>query len=196
MSSKRVILSHIRAGKPASQPLPEVPMFRFEPDAKESFKKYLSEFDGNVIEFGSRSEALSWLEDNIGRGRRKVYSAVEGFTGNFELNSDEDLHKAGEIDVCVANGLLGVGETGSVWVTDESLGTPAAALMSTDLYMILDSKDIVGGVHDAYARIEVDDYSYGSFYTGPSATADIEAVRVTGAQGEISLTVLLCHSSA
>lgn len=32
---------------------------------------------------------------------------------------------------------------------------------------------------------------YGSFFTGPSATADIEAVHITGAQGPLAMTVLL-----
>ena len=86
---------------------------------------------------------------------------------------------------------MGVGETGSVWVTDESLGGAACALFSTDLYLLLDSRKVVDGIHTAYSQLDIRKAAYGSFFTGPSATADIEAVHITGAQGEISLTVLL-----
>ena len=49
----------------------------------------------------------------------------------------------------------------------------------------------MGNMHDAYNFIDLKNNQYGSFFTGPSATADIEAIHITGAQGEISLTVFL-----
>lgn len=66
---------------------------------------------------------------------------------------------------------MGVGEMGSVWVTDESLVHAACALLSRHLFIFLDSKKVVGGLHDAYAALKLADHQYGSFYTGPSATA-------------------------
>jgi L-lactate dehydrogenase complex protein LldG len=43
---------------------------------------------------------------------------------------------------------------------------------------------------EAYRRPELHDSHYASFYTGPSATADIEGVLIHGAQGVRSLLVL------
>jgi len=63
--------------------------------------------------------------------------------------------------------------------------------LSRHLFIFLDSSKIVHGLHEAYASLNLREHQYGSFYTGPSATADIEAVHVTGAQGPLSLTVLL-----
>lgn len=191
MSSRTNILARIRAGHPDFCPLPDVPHFEMSGDAKQSFISMLESFDGKAIEFSSRCEAVKWLEENVDRHSRSVFSAVPDFKGNFELLPTDNLHRAAQVDVCIAQGEMGVGETGSVWVTDGSLGVPAAALLSTDLYLLLDTADIVGGIHDAYSRLDLGSTPYGSFFTGPSATADIEAVRVTGAQGEISLTVLL-----
>ena len=40
----------------------------------------------------------------------------------------------------VTEGELGVGEMGSIWVTDDSLGHAACALLSRRLFVFLDSK--------------------------------------------------------
>ncbi|MCM1349482.1 MAG: LUD domain-containing protein [Firmicutes bacterium] len=191
MLSRTKILSRIKAGHPNHYPLPRVPMFPFQGEPREQFENMLKQFDGELIEFPSRPQVIVWLEENIDMEHRRVFSSIDDFSGNFSLNPSSDLHRAAQVDVCVADGLMGVGETGSVWVTDKSLGVPAAALLSTDLFLLLDKKTIVGSLHEAYGKINLGNCCYGSFYTGPSATADIEAVRVTGAQGEISLTVLL-----
>jgi L-lactate dehydrogenase complex protein LldG len=46
-------------------------------------------------------------------------------------------------------------------------------------------------MHEAYRRIEFNDYGYGTFISGPSKTADIAQVLVMGAQAARSATVLL-----
>lgn len=112
----------------------------------------LESFDGKAIEFPSRREAVKWLEENVDLNSRSVFSAIPDFGGNFKLLPTDNLHRAAQVDVCVGQGEMGVGETGSVWVTDGSLGVPAAALLSTDLFLLLDEADIVGGIHDAYSR--------------------------------------------
>ena len=63
--------------------------------------------------------------------------------------------------------------------------------MSRRLFIFLDSNDIKSGLHEAYAGLNLAEHQYGSFFTGPSATADIEAVHITGAQGPLALTVMI-----
>lgn len=189
-SSREEILARIRAGKPAPVPHPGVKLYSVPGDPVDNFVEKLKAADGDAVFFESRADAIAWLVEKI-NGEKVIFSAVDDMTGNLPLEKIADPHAANIIDVCVADGVLGVGETGSVWVDNETLKVAAAALFSTDLYLLLDRREIVDGLHEAYRRVNLGSRQYGAFYTGPSATADIEAVHVTGAQGEISLTVLL-----
>lgn len=184
-------MARIRSSLPEEVSHPDVPMYDVAGDPIANFTAKLESFDGKAVRLTSQEEALDWLDSNIDRKRRRVFSTVAGFEGNFDANDSTNPHTANVVDICVAKGILGVGETGSVWVTEESLGLTACALFSTDLYLILDADKIYSGLHQAYAALDLSTLHYGSFFTGPSATADIEAVHITGAQGEISLTVLI-----
>ena len=191
MTSREAILGRIRAAHREDTPHPEVKMYEVPGDALANFERKLRGFDGQSMRFGSRAEALEWLGSKINVGEQVIFSLLPDFKGNISAEELADPHAANVVQVCVGEGELGVGETGSVWVTDRSLGIVAAALFCTDLYLLLDSRKIVGGLHEAYKSVGFGSTHYGAFYTGPSATADIEAVHITGAQGEISLTVLL-----
>lgn len=191
--SRASILARIRAA--AHQPVPHPVVRPHSPagDPIENFSRALHSFDGRALRFPSRADALAWLRAELESRPEQptVFSAVNDFAGTLGPADITDPHAAYLVDVCVAQGLYGVGETGSIWVTDRSLGLPAAALFSTDLFLLLDSARVLPGLDSAYRQIDIAATQYGAFYTGPSATADIEAVHVTGAQGEISLTALL-----
>ncbi len=46
-------------------------------------------------------------------------------------------------------------------------------------------------MHEAYKKIAMPDYGYGTFISGPSKTADIEQALVMGAQAAKAVTILL-----
>lgn len=190
---KNEILTRIRMGKPALRPLPDVPMYAYTGNPVEGFVSRLLSFDGRAIKFRTRQDAVDWLTalPETDMSKTAVYSSADGVKGNVTEEDIADLHNAHKIETCVTESDLGVGEMGSVWVTDESLGHAACALFARHLFIFLDSNRIVGGLHQAYASLNLGQHQYGSFYTGPSATADIEAVHITGAQGPLSLTVML-----
>lgn len=190
---KNEILNRIRAGKLKLCPLPDVPMYGYPGNPLDDFVEHLLSFDGKAIKFKTREDAVSWLKTRpeMDSTKMTIYSATDGVEGNVSEDELTDLHNAHNIETCVAESSMGVGEMGSVWVTDESLKHAACALLSRRLFIFLDSKKIIAGLHDAYASLRLADHQYGSFYTGPSATADIEAVHITGAQGPLSLTVMV-----
>lgn len=188
--SREIILDKIRNGKPQHVALPDVPIYTYKGDLLDGFRNHLTEFDGKFQEFNDRNEAIQWLNSELDT-TKNIYSNIADFKGTTSSDHFQDPHSAHIIDICVAEGVIGVAETGSVWVNNESLGLSAAALFSTDLYLLLEKNKLVDGLHTAYASLNIRHHQYGAFYTGPSATADIEAVHITGAQGEISLTVLL-----
>lgn len=190
--AKTDILARIRAGKPAFRPLPDVPMYGYTGNPLEGFVSQLLSFDGRAVRCRTRQDAVEWLgrQPEMQPGR-VIYSSAEGVAGNVAEADLTDLHAAHRIETCVTESPMGVGEMGSVWVTDRTLGHAACALLSRHLFVFLDSRRIVGGLHEAYAGLRLADHQYGSFYTGPSATADIEAVHITGAQGPLALTVMI-----
>jgi L-lactate dehydrogenase complex protein LldG len=61
--------------------------------------------------------------------------------------------------------------------------------LSQHLVVLLDSNEIVADMHEAYARVRLERTAYGCFMMGPSATGDIEATIVHGAQGVRSLNL-------
>ncbi len=93
-------------------------------------------------------------------------------------------------DVGVINGLFGVAENACVWVP-QAMEEKAVCFISENLVILLKKTEIVNNMHEAYKRIQFNDYGYGTFISGPSKTADIAQVLVMGAQAARSATVVL-----
>jgi len=93
-------------------------------------------------------------------------------------------------DVGVVKGVFGVAENACVWIP-QTMVEKAVCFISENLVILLDKKEIVDNMHEAYKRISFNDYGYGSFISGPSKTADIAQVLVMGAQAARSATVIL-----
>ncbi|MBP5507203.1 MAG: LUD domain-containing protein [Prevotella sp.] len=93
-------------------------------------------------------------------------------------------------DVGVIKGMFGVAENACVWIP-QSMVEKAVCFISENLVILLKKSEIVNNMHEAYKRIEFNDYGYGTFISGPSNTADIAQVLVMGAQAARSATVVL-----
>jgi L-lactate dehydrogenase complex protein LldG len=93
-------------------------------------------------------------------------------------------------DVGVIEGKFGVAENACVWVPQQ-MEEKAVCFISENLVILLKKSEIVNNMHEAYKRIEFNDYGYGTFISGPSKTADIAQVLVMGAQAARSATVIL-----
>lgn len=189
--SREEILAKLKINKPKARPLPDIPMFEVAGDPLQNFQQKLKGFDGESYIFSSRQEAIDWLKANVLTRQGQIFSAAAGVEGNVGLGDFRSQAEMHTIDICIAEAILGIGETGSLLVDANSLGAPAAALFSTDLYLLIDRSKIYSSVQEVYLKVDMAQYQYSSFFSGPSATADIEAVHITGAQGEISLTALI-----
>ena len=93
-------------------------------------------------------------------------------------------------DVAIVKGRIGVCENGAVWI-QQDLEQRAVYFMAEALVILLDHRDLVNNMHEAYKRIDTGEYGYGVFISGPSKTADIEQALVLGAHGARDVTVLL-----
>lgn len=192
--SRTSILERLRAASAEGPGLPDVPSYKIEGDATQNFCKNLRAYDGEVVEFGSREEAAEYARREAAKCGR-VFSGAAGIAGD---GIPADAAEAQTVSAAVVEAGLGVGETGSVWLTYDALQSPGAVLFSDHVFVLLDKSLIVDGMHTAYEKLNSTGWGeicYGSWFTGPSATADIEAVRVVGAQGPRALTVLLYETS-
>lgn len=88
------------------------------------------------------------------------------------------------------DGRIGVCENGAVWI-QQDVEQRAIYFIAESLVLVLDRRNLVNNMHEAYKRIDTGDYGYGVFISGPSKTADIEQALVMGAHGARDVTVLL-----
>lgn len=105
----------------------------------------------------------------------------------------DDVEKSGDLDgtdLAIVDGRIGVCENGAVWL-QQDVEQRAVYFISEALVILLDWKNLVNNMHEAYKRIDTGEYGYGVFISGPSKTADIEQALVMGAHGARSVTVIL-----
>lgn len=93
-------------------------------------------------------------------------------------------------DVGVVQGAVGCAENACVWIP-QTMKQRAVCFIPEYLVVIIDRKDIVNNMHEAYALIEMPDMGFGAFISGPSKTADIEQALVYGAQSCCGVTIIL-----
>lgn len=130
---------------------------------------------------------------------KKLYPDAKVIASNLPditictINPDDfdDPHKMGGIDLSIIKGELGVAENGCVWIP-QNVKERVLYFISENLVILLDRNKIVNNMHEAYSKIEFNDFGFGVFMSGPSKTADIEQALVIGAHGAKGVTVVLC----
>ncbi len=100
-------------------------------------------------------------------------------------------HSLQDVDVAIIRAQFAVAENGAVWVTEEDLKIRVLPFICEHLVALVDKRNMVATMHDAYDKIGSADYGFGVFIAGPSKTADIEQSLVLGAHGPKSMTVFI-----
>ncbi len=190
MSARDMILAAVQANRPQGDyPLPDLPIFPFatEDGLVGLFLRNLEAMGGHGVQ-GQGVDAL--LHEHFPHAK-VIASAIPEYQGDRDLTTVAAPRDLADVDVTIVRASFGVAETGSVLLPDDALITNAAAYLAQHLVILLDPKDILPTLQEAYRRPEFHRHNYASFHTGPSATADIEGVLIHGAQGVRSLTILL-----
>jgi L-lactate dehydrogenase complex protein LldG len=192
MSSRDEILAAVRSNLPhLDRPLPQVPLFDTDapPSLLALFRESLLSMGGEFVDVPSDANPLQLIRERLAAAR-VVCSATPEVAGNRPLSDVRAPRDLADVDIGVVRAAFGVAETGSVCLTEDSLGVNSLGYLSQHLLVLLDPADILPNLHHAYRRPEFLQGRYVVFHTGPSATADIEGVLIHGAQGVRSLTVL------
>ncbi|MEN2434031.1 LUD domain-containing protein [Weeksellaceae bacterium A-14] len=193
MSTKEDILKSVREHLQNREkvPYPQIPQFRKEGiNLKDVFVKNATIAAADCHEIQSVAEAQEIMKKKL-PDAKVICSATPEWKGNKEINAIQKPADLNDVDLGIFRAEFGVAEMGMVWITERSLKVDAIGFLSQHLAVLLDPDDITENMHTAYSRPGLLADHYGCFMMGPSATADIGAYLVRGAQGARSLTLFL-----
>ena len=191
MSSRNNILSRIEKNKPALTALPVINtnMVSSYDDVFVKFSTILKSIGGDVIEINSFDELNNIIAENN--------------TGKLVVNT---IHQLGDVDsqliempkeilngvdTAIIKGAIAVAENGAVWLYESQMINRLLPFICQHLILVIEKKNIVATMHQAYQQIDTGKEGFGVFIAGPSKTADIEQSLVIGAHGARSLIVYL-----
>jgi L-lactate dehydrogenase complex protein LldG len=194
VASRDEMIGALRKNAPRETPLPELSGLgvRFA-DPPQQFAESLKGVGGTCLRVPDRVAAQRALAELPAyAAAKKIVSLVPGVgQGNVDLGAIEDPHDLEGLDVAILPGELAVAENGAVWVEGRFLQHRAVFVITEHLVLVVDAREVVNDMHEAYSRLAPREIGYGLFISGPSKTADIEQALVIGAQGARSCTVFL-----
>lgn len=205
MGSREEILERIRKNTKEVFDMPDLaPLeksaLRYD-DPVEAFSASLAAAGGKAVKvYGTDGK----VEDVVSKAVMESYPDAKKIVSPLDWLSCRTASDAGfsspeeldGTDVAVIEGEFGVAENGAVWIvrTGKFRVLP---FISEALVIVLDHRNIVDNMHEAYLRMgetplsEGEGPGFASFISGPSKTADIEQALVFGAHGARSVTVVL-----
>ena len=192
MSTKEDILKRYRANIRQRFDMPDLSDIQAitYPDPLAQFVKMSEMVGGHVIEVDAGRD-INTLIRELYPDAKEIASNLPEIT--IATRNPDTVGRARDLngtDVGVIRGMFGVAENGCIWIPQQ-MKEKAVCFISENLVILLKKSEIVNNMHEAYRRIEFNDYGYGTFISGPSKTADIAQVLVMGAQAARSVTIFL-----
>lgn len=191
--SRESILNAVKRNKPESLPLPEIDLNVFAEDV-DLLKTFISNVEfvgGRAIQVDSVKNLDAKIKELYPNASKIVSCAKESSFGTVSISKDTEPHGLEDIDLAIIKGELAVAENGAVWIAENDMMIRVLPFITNDLVLVINKEDIHLHMHSAYEAISKRDRTFGVFISGPSKTADIEQCLVIGAQGAVSLTVLI-----
>jgi L-lactate dehydrogenase complex protein LldG len=184
---KDQIIQMIRKNKPSLQPLPEgFSKPEDKTDLCKIFCENLKLVGAEVIRIGD--EALVSSIISLHFPDAVDFSQPETCKEYQSTNSTDKFEK---LNTIVLSGQFGVAENAAIWLDETNFPHRIVPFIAQNLVIKLYRKTLVGGMDEAYRKIDITKTGFGVFISGPSKTADIEQVLVFGAHGPLKHTVLL-----
>jgi L-lactate dehydrogenase complex protein LldG len=191
--SRESILNAIKRNKPEFMSLPEIDLsvFHEDVDLVETFSKNLESVGGRIVSLDTIVDLEEEIIKRYPNAKNIVSCSNKSQLKTISISKETEPHGLEFIDLSIIDAQFGVAENGAVWISENDFIVRALPFIVNDLVLILSKKDICLHMHDAYNIISKRDRTFGLFLSGPSKTADIEQCLVIGAQGAVSVTVLL-----
>jgi|AYRE01.1.fsa_nt_gi L-lactate dehydrogenase complex protein LldG len=196
MTSKEKILNKIKE----NNVVPDVELPSSYENFGITFEDKFARFSTMLESVGGKAlvidkKDLDQTVKDLYKDEKVIASNVDGFTlGNFDSNEQEDPHNLRDIDLAVVKGNFAVAENGAIWMKNEENRHRSLYFIAQNIVIVIDEKDIINNMHEAYQKINFENVGYGVFISGPSKTADIEQSLVIGAHGPKSGYVIFTKS--
>ncbi len=192
MSSKQAILDNIKRNIRAKYDMPDIDSINGiqYPDIEKQFIEISKTVGGNAI--------ILQPGEDINEVIKSSYPDAKVIASNLPnitiatINPDDigDPHELNGTDLGIIQGEIGVAENGCVWIP-QNVKQKVVYFISEYLVIVLDKKNLVNNMHEAYKKIQFGDKGFGVFISGPSKTADIEQALVVGAHGAKGVMIIL-----
>jgi L-lactate dehydrogenase complex protein LldG len=192
MNAREQILNSITANKPSLIALPvmDIGQVISYDDVVAQYKRAVESIGGRVVELNNLQELKQEIENEKAAGNYIVSTIAElGLVD--ETLKDLSSHQLEGVHKTYIRGSVGVAENGAIWVHESQMINRLLPFICQHLVLVMEKKNIVATMHQAYQQIDVAKEGFGVFIAGPSKTADIEQSLVIGAHGARSLIVYL-----
>jgi L-lactate dehydrogenase complex protein LldG len=190
MTGRKNILERIWQNKPEQKPLPNIFSYQDESKSQEElvarFTENLKKAGASMNEVIAMKEVTEYIENNFSDVVDLLNTQVRENYG--KRVSTEELETTKEV---IIEGQFGVAENGAVWVDETNFPVRLLPFITRELVLVMDKKNIVSNMHEAYKRLNLNSIGFGVFISGPSKTADIEQSLVYGAHGAKELIVII-----
>lgn len=158
----------------------------------------LRDYDAHVVRVGRGDIAVAVGKMLAERGKRRmvvpVEIAAEWLPAGFEFVVDEGL-SATELDGfdgVMTGSTIAIAETGTVVLQNVAGQGRRVATLVPDYHLcVVRVEDVVETVPEAMERLAATAELPTTFFSGPSATADIEMTRIKGVHGPRFLDVIV-----
>ena len=190
-NSRAEILAKVLKNQPELQPLPAdlVTVTHYD-NPIENFKTILTNIGGSAVNVPDYQSIQDYIKMHF--PNQRIVSTLAELSAISEQGwENQDPHSYENVDLAIIRAHFGVAENAALWITEDLMHQRAVPFICQQLAVVIQAKDIVETLHDAYVKIADSVYGFGTFIAGPSKTADIEQSLVLGAHGPKGMTVFI-----
>lgn len=190
MSSREDILNNIKKHTADKYEMPEINIQGIQyTDKIDQFIQTVKAVGGDAILLDKEDINIT-IQDLYPEAKNIASNLSEISIANINPDQVTQPHDLSNVELAVIEGEIGVAENGCVWIP-QNVKERAIYFIAEYLVIVLDRKNIVNNMHEAYKQLTFDQQAFGAFISGPSKTADIEQALVVGAHGAKGVTVIL-----
>jgi L-lactate dehydrogenase complex protein LldG len=193
ISSREKILQAINSAKPGHVATAEMQVFSAarSADCISDFISTVQSIGGRITRVKNMDLPRQDLIQSKESGKR-VENRVVGLAEiDSSIENSKDAVSLADIEKVFVKTTMGVAENGAIWLSEADMGSRLFPFICQHLVVLLEEKDILSTLHDAYEKISGIHSGFHVFIAGPSKTADIEQSLVIGAHGPRSLLIYL-----
>lgn len=190
MSARENILNAIAMNQPEFIEIPVI-----DSSVVIQYDDVYAQFKTVLESIGGKTELItdiSVLKEQLIADKQNGSFVVNTISALGEVDEQVAFLSASElekVEKAYVKGTIGVAENGAIWVYESQMINRLIPFICQHLVLVIEKKDIVNTLHQAYDKVEVSKEGFGAFIAGPSKTADIEQSLVIGAHGARSAVI-------